>query len=179
MANLSKIARPYAKAIFELARQKGDLQAWSDSLQLLGAIASDPAVIGLMKDPKYPKEKLDELFLSVQPNALNEDSKNLIHVLGRFHRLSCLPDIASIYEIYRAQAEQVIKVTFLSAVPLDASYQQVVRARLSKRFKREIELDCHIDPTLIGGAIIRIGDEVIDGSVRGRLLSLKENLMSK
>lgn len=179
MANLSKIARPYAKAIFELARQERDFQAWSDSLQLLSAIASDPAVMGLMKDPKYPKEKLEELFVSIQPDSLNEESKNLIHVLGRFRRLSCLPDIARIYEIYRAQAEQVMKVTFLSAVPLDASYQQVVRARLSKRFQRQIELDCHVDPTLIGGAIIRIGDEVVDGSVRGRLLSLKENLVSK
>ncbi|MFO1258142.1 MAG: F0F1 ATP synthase subunit delta [Gammaproteobacteria bacterium] len=179
MANLSKIARPYAKAIFELARQKKDFNVWSESLQFLSMIASDPVVIGVMKDPKFAREKLIELFLSIQPDILNEDSRNLIHVLGRFRRLSCLPDISSIYEIYRAQAEQVIKVTCVSAVSLESSYQQLVREKLSKRFERQVELDCRIDPTLIGGAVIRIGDQVVDGSVRGRLLSLKENLVSK
>lgn len=176
MTDLSKIARPYAGAVFALAKQEGTLQAWSGSLQALSLIASDPVAIALMKNPKFSKEDLVDLFLSIAAEDLVESAKKLVQVLVRFKRLSCLPDIARLYEAYRARAEQVIKVELVSAQPLAESYQQLIAEKLSQRHQCQVDVIVETDPTLLGGAIIRTGDYVIDGSVKGRLQTLKESI---
>jgi F-type H+-transporting ATPase subunit delta len=177
MTDLSKIARPYASAVFAIAKQEGALQAWSGSLQALSLIASDPVAVSLMKNPKFSKENLVELFLSIGAEDLVESAKKLVQVLARFKRLSCLPDIARLYEEYRARAEQVIKVELVSAKPLAESYQQLIAEKLSQRHQCQVEVATEIDPTLLGGAIVRTGDYVIDGSVKGRLQTLKESIV--
>ena len=178
MTDLSKIARPYAKAIFELADKAQALAAWSERLNVLAMIAADPVVIHLMKNPKFSDERLVELFVTVAGDALNEEAKGLLNLLSHFKRLSCLPDIARLYEEYKARKAQVVNVEMISAIPVDESYQQRVQAKLSERLSCQIELLCQTDPSLLGGAIIRAGDYVIDGSVKGRLLKLKESIVS-
>lgn len=174
MSRNLKIARPYAKAAFELAQEENAFSEWSEMLQTAVLIASDESVARLMKDPKCSSKKLIELFLEVGKKVFSEKQQYYIKILGRFKRLSFLPEIAQLFEKMKSAAQRVMAVELISAFPVsEGDEQRFVRA-LKARMHCEIVLECVTDKSILGGAIIRSGDLVIDGSVRGKLRKLTE-----
>jgi F-type H+-transporting ATPase subunit delta len=172
MAETLTIARPYAQAAFLYAREQQMLKQWSEMLALLATIASDPAVRTLLDSPRLTEQQLADLFIQVGGEQLNDKCANFVRVLADNRRLGLLADIAALYEIQRRDAEGTVRAELVSAYPASEEQQAKVVASLRRRLGREIELSCSTDPGLLGGAIIRAGDLVIDGSVRGKLQRL-------
>lgn len=173
MAEKTTIARPYAEAVFELAQQRKELPRWSDMLELASAVAADPRMSALVGNPNVGKDQLIRLFLDVCGDRLSAEGQNLIRVLVDNDRLEVLTEIAALYETYRADAERTVEAQVVSAFPVDDAQQQQIIAMLKKRLGREVTLSCETDKSLLGGAIIRAGDLVIDGSVTGQLAKLQ------
>ena len=177
MAENSTIARPYAQAAFDLAKAKSDLSAWSDMLELASMVASDSNMAKAIDSPHVKDEDVVTLFLDVCGDKLNTEGKNFIRVLSENKRLNILNDIAIAYEQFRADAEGTLDAEVISAFPLSDEQQQNIVAGLKKRLGRDISLTTRVDDTLIGGAIIRAGDMVIDGTVTRHLDDLTHSLM--
>jgi len=177
MAEKTTIARPYAEAVFKLAQQQGSLKDWSERLQLYAAIASNPEMASLIGNPKISNEQLAELFGELCGDKLDDYGKNFIATLIENDRLDLLPEIAGLYEQARADAEGVITAEVLSALPLDDAQQKKIAASLKKRLGRDVVLECEVDESLLGGAVIRAGDLVIDGSAKGQVERLSNVLL--
>lgn len=169
MAENTTVARPYAQAAFELARGKGALRAWSEGLQLAAAVVADARVKKLIANPRVRPEQIQGLILGVCATHLASEGQNLIKVLIQNRRLALLPEIAALYESYRAEAERTLAAEVISAFPVSDEQQAKIAQALKKRLGRDISLVCKVDDTLLGGVIIRAGDLVIDGSVTGQL----------
>lgn len=176
MQGLSTLARPYAKAVFAHAVEHKTLAEFSEQLSTLNAITSDAQVERLIGHPRMPQNQLTDLIIDVAGAALSNQGSNLVKVLTDNQRLPLLPEIAAQYEQLRADAENRLDVQVTSALSLDAEQQQRLSDSLAKRFGREVNLSVDIDETLMAGAIIRAGDQVIDGSARGRLQRLEQQL---
>jgi F-type H+-transporting ATPase subunit delta len=172
MAERITIARPYAKAAFAQARAGKRLEAWSAVLQLAAAIAADARVKSLYGNPHVTPEQLVELFNGTAGDAFDGDARNFIATLAANRRLAFLPEIAATFERLRADHERTVEVTVTSAVALSAEQRERMTAALSRRMNREVHLHCELDPTLLGGAVLRAEDLVIDGSLAGGLVQL-------
>ena len=172
MAELITVARPYAQAAFEFASAGQALKDWSEMLSLLAAIADDAAMHELINSPHLTETQLADLFIQVAGENLNDNCANFVRVLASNGRLLLLPEIAALFEIDRRAAEGTVQAQLVTAFPASESQQAEVIASLRKRLGREVELSCSTDAELLGGAIIRAGDLVIDGSVRGKLQRL-------
>lgn len=173
---LTTIARPYAIAAFEYALANHDLASWEMMLQTAAAIAQDKKVSGLFDNPQITQKQLADLFCDVLKKMLDAEKKNFIQLLAEYHRLVALPEIAELFVKQREHYEKKITVELTSAIVLDPSRQQKFIDALTRRFKRKVTLECKVDPYLLGGAIIRAGDNVIDGSIRGKLNRLIESI---
>jgi F-type H+-transporting ATPase subunit delta len=178
MADKTTIARPYAKAAFAEARADSMLDAWSGALRTAAAVVRDPRVHALLGDPHVTGEQLAQLVLDIAGSGLGEHGRNFVQTLAQSRRLDCLPEISALFDAYKDEAEGVADVTVTSAAPLDARQQQALAEALARRLKREVRLHCAIDPQLLGGAVLRSGDLVIDGSVRGRLERIAHDLVA-
>lgn len=176
MAELATLARPYANAAFDIAKSDSQLDAWSRMLALLGAAATTAGVQRLLESPDLEDgakaSKLGELL----NEDLNDRGKRFLHVLAENKRLPLLPEIAEQFEERRAEEEQVLDVEIVAAYALSEAQEQKLGDALGRKYGREINMSSRVDDSLIGGAIIRAGDTVIDGSVQGRLQKLKETL---
>jgi F-type H+-transporting ATPase subunit delta len=169
MAEKATIARPYAKAAFEYAREHNAFDRWSQVLATGAAVVADERASHLLTNPRVKSEDLVALIADVCGGALDEHGRNFLLTLAMNRRLGLLPNIADIFERLRAEVENVLDVQLVSAVQLDEAQRQRMSEALTKRFKRTIRLHCEIDPSLVGGAIVRAGDFVIDGSLKARL----------
>lgn len=169
MSNLTTLARPYAKAAFELARDKGRFDQWQRALAVLAGIARQEEVQVVLKDPRVSVQQQAEIFIAAAGDALDQHAKNFVKVLAQYRRLGALPEIEADFTHLRAAAENVVHAELRTAVEASDKQRQQIGAALKKRLGREIELRCVVDETLIGGAQIRAGDLVIDSSVRGKL----------
>lgn len=169
MVEKSTIARPYAQAIFDLAHRQGRLAEWSDMLNLAAHVASDADMVALIGNPGVSRQRLSDLFLDICSGKLDSSAQNLIRVLVENGRLAVLPEIFAQFEIYKADAEKIVQAQVISAYELSQAQQQSIAAALKNRLGREVSLQCEVDTSLLGGAIIRAGDLVIDGSVTGQL----------
>ncbi len=178
MAEKSTIARPYAQAAFELAQDKNDLSAWSEMLALGAMIVSDEQLTRLIDNPEVSKDALLEVILKVAGDRLDTVGRNFIRVLADNGRLNVLPEIALLYEQHRAEAERYVDAEVISAFPLSDAQQQTLVDSLKKKLGREIRLTTSIDESLIGGAVVRAGDLVIDGSITGHLNKLAQTLIA-
>jgi ATP synthase, F1 delta subunit len=175
MAQAITLARPYARAAFELAHATGTLAAWSQALAFAAEVARDPRVTAMVGDPRVQPVQLVALHL---PAGMAEDAPfgQFLGAMAAQRRLSLLPEVAELYEDYRRESQSQLRVKVTSAMALDAAQAEQLKASLKRRFKREIELDPHVDPALLGGVVIDTGSEVIDGSARGRLQRLSSAL---
>jgi F-type H+-transporting ATPase subunit delta len=178
MADKTTIARPYAKAAFAEARADSMLGAWSESLHTAATVVEDRRVHSLLDDPHVTPVQLAQLVLDIAGAGLGEHGRNFVQALAEAGRLNCLPEIAALFDTYKDDAEGIADVTVTSAAPLDARQQQSLTAALTRRLKREVRLHCTTDPELLGGAVLRSGDLVIDGSVRGRLERIAHELVA-
>jgi len=169
MAEKATIARPYAKAAFESARQHSALERWSTVLATASSVVQDERVARLLSSPKVKPEQLSVLIGDIAGGDLDEQTRNFLATLASNRRLGLLPEIASMYEALRAEAENTADVQVVSAVALDEAQKQRLASALKKRLQREVRLHCEVDASLIGGAIVRAGDFVIDGSLKARL----------
>lgn len=172
MAELTTIARPYAQAVFKLAREQQAMDRWADMLGLAAVVASDAEMSRLIDNPRLTERQLADLFIEVCGDGLDEQGRNMIRVLAENRRLKALPEIHRLYMVLKSEAEGAIQAELLSARPVSETQKQAILESLKKRFGRDVELDCRIDESLVGGAVIRAGDLVIDGSVRGKLARL-------
>lgn len=169
MAEKATIARPYAKAAFEFAQEQKSFERWSQVLATGAAIVSEPAVAKLLTNPRVKPDDLVGLITEGGGDAVDEHGRNFLMTLAQNRRLGLLPEIAAQFEVLRAEIENVADVRIISAIRLSEAQQQRFSAALKKRLNREIRLHCEVDPSLIGGAIVRAGDFVIDGSLKARL----------
>ncbi|CAH1042708.1 MULTISPECIES: F0F1 ATP synthase subunit delta [Halomonadaceae] len=175
MAELLTVARPYAKAAFEYARDHEAFDSWSQALGFLSAAVANSDVRRLLGSPKLENDKKVAL-LSDMLSEKQEGLSRFLDTLADQGRLLALPFIAEQFEYLRAEHEQRVEVTVTSAYKLTAAQQTKLANALKKRLNREISITTQVDKTLIGGVILRAGDTVIDGSVRGRLNRLSEAL---
>ena len=178
MADKNTLARPYAKAAFEYALSEGKLADWSAMLNFVAQAATDSQVVELLKAPALSSKAKAELILEICQAKLDDQGKNFIALLSEQGRLPLIPVIAEIYEEFKAEQEKSVEAEVRTAFELSQEQQQVLIAALKKRLNREVSLKVVLDKRLIGGVIIRTGDLVIDGSLRGKLAKLAESLKS-
>jgi F-type H+-transporting ATPase subunit delta len=169
MADKSTIARPYAKAAFQEARDRKRLGPWSEALQTAAAVVSDSRVEALLGNPRVTPEELAALVSETAGPQLDEEGRNFVRTLADNRRLSLLPEISARFDELKGEAEGVVDVTVTSAAPLDESQRSQLATALERRLGRSVRLQCAVDSALIGGAVLQAGDMVIDGSLRGRL----------
>lgn len=172
MAERLTIARPYAKAVFALARAQQRLPQWSEALALAAAVVADERVHPLLTSPLVSGEQLVGLINGVAGAKFDDTARNFISTLAVNRRLGLLPEIAARYAQLRADAERTVEVTVSSATELSAEQRSHYVAALQKRLGRAVHLHCVLDPALLGGAMVRADDLVIDGSVRSGLAQL-------
>jgi len=169
MADKSTIARPYARAAFEEARLTRQLEPWSQALHTGAAVVADRRVAELLGNPHVTPEELAQLVIGIAGPKLGAQGANFIRTLAANRRLPLLPEIAALFDTLMDAEQGVADVTVTSAAPLDAAQQQLLAAALEKRLKRTVRPHFATDPALIGGAVVKSGDLVIDGSLRTRL----------
>ena len=178
MADRLTTARPYAKAAFAQAKASGSLGSWSGALARAAAAASDQRVRGLFGSPKVTTQQLAELVSGVAGEGLDQYGRNFIALLAENKRLPFLPEISTIFDQLKDDAERVADVAITSATPMGAGEEAKLVAALEKRFDRKVRVHTAVDPGLIGGAVVRAGDLTIDGSVKARLARLAQDLIA-
>lgn len=176
MAERATIARPYADAAFEFARDANALAKWGGMLRFVEGIATDPQMAEVLGRPRLSGDEKASLLLSVAGDRIDAGMRNFVHVLVEADRIVLLPEIRAIFEALRDDAEGVAKATIETALALTPEQTASLTAALEKRFGKRVEATVRIDPALIGGARITVGDTVIDGSVQGKLDAMAQVL---
>jgi F-type H+-transporting ATPase subunit delta len=176
MAELITIARPYAQAAFALAAENNALPAWAEMLKLASAVVSDPKVHTALDNPRLSAGDKEALFLSICGDKLNAEGRNFVRVLVQSDRIGLLPEIRQIFDSLKDDADGVARAHISSAFPVTDSELAALKAALERRFGKRIEATVDVEPELIGGATIVVGDTVIDGSVRGELQAMATHL---
>jgi F-type H+-transporting ATPase subunit delta len=176
MAELSTIARPYAEAVFELAKETEDFSEWSDILNFLQTIIEDPQMSQVVDNPRVDKATLTDLWLALCDTQISEAGKNLVQLLVAHRRLRAIPHIVRQYEALKANYQGYIQVEIASPYEVTPSQQQELESILQRRLGKAIDFNMTLDQSLIGGWLIRAGDQVIDASIKGRLQQLAINL---
>jgi F-type H+-transporting ATPase subunit delta len=169
VADKTTIARPYAKAAFEEAKAGNQLGPWSETLKTASIVVQDPRVQKLLGNPSVSTADLVKLVTDLTGPQLDGQGQNFVQTLAENRRLGYLPEISSLFDELKDEAEGIVDVTVTSAAPLENGQREALAAALQRRLKRQIRLHCETDPSLLGGAVLRAGDLVIDGSVRARL----------
>ena len=179
MADNNTIARPYAQAVFELAREAGELAGWSEALDVAGQFLADGQVTAYLSDPAFNNEQrlefLTGLFAKAGISLLGGQEKkgtNFLKLLLEYRRTAALPEIAAHFEALKAEIENIVDVTVTSASAISEVQRDAISTALRERLGRDVHIATAIDENLIGGAVIKAGDVVIDGSLRARLEGL-------
>lgn len=169
MAEPLTIARPYAEAVFKLARDSNDLARWSRTLEVLEILVRDPQMQAAIGDPNLSAQQLESLILGVAGEAVDGAGRNFVQVLITNDRLMLMSEIRALFEELRREHEGILEARIISALPIDDRQQAELVARLEAKHGRKVSAQVEVDPKLIGGVRIAIGDKVIDATVRGKL----------
>ena len=172
MAEISTIARPYAVAAYKLGKEQKALAKWSEMLGFATAVANNAQMQAYIQDPKVVSSDLQAAFLKVCGEKLNENAQNLIKVLVEYGRLSILPAITSAFEELKAQDEGVLDAQIIAAAKISDKEVKDLVKRLETKFGKKITASVTVDPEIICGIKIVVGDTVIDASVKGQLQNL-------
>jgi len=184
MADLSTIARPYARALFDIASAAGNLAGWSDALHAAAAVLGEPAAERFLSNPALDDAQraafVETVGQDLPGGALlrTNEGKGFLRLLAENDRLTALPEIAAQFDALKAQAENKVKATLVSAAEVDAAVAEQVAQALERKLGRKVELTLAVDPEILGGAVIRAEDMVIDASVRTRLRELANALVA-
>lgn len=177
MAEKATIARPYARAAFGHAHSRGRLAAWSGLLGVAAAVTADARVKALLQNPTVSADRVVDLMAGIAGDLADEEGRNFLRVLAANRRLALLPQIIEQFEKLRSEVENTLDVHVTTAYALDDAQRARLSASLGRRFGREIRLHETVDATLVGGAVVRAGDLVIDGSLKGRLEQLASQMV--
>lgn len=178
MAEAITIARPYAEAVFKLAKERNALLAWSEMLELIAAVATDKQIKALIGNPQIPLKTLRDIICGACNGGLNKEGKQFVGLLIENKRLSVLDQIVNLFEEFKAKHESSLEARIRSAFSLNESQLDKLISVLENRFQRKINAQVDVDTGLIGGVKIEIGDQVIDCSVYGRLEAMAAALKS-
>lgn len=177
MADNASIARPYAKAVFDLAQETGTFEAWTAALGNLSAISNDEAFSTLVNDPSVEGSTIAELLTDLSKETLPEGGANLVNLLVQNDRLGALTDIGQQYSDLVAKAKALVNAEVTTAIALTEDQKLSLSSALEARLGMKVLLEEIVDASLVGGAIIRAGDMVIDGSAKGRIEKLSMTLL--
>ena len=176
MAENVTIARPYAEAVFKLAKEQNTLAQWAKMLALLETIVKDPHVAAYVSNPNFSAEQIESLLLGICGKKLDGMGRNFVQVLTRNDRLTLLPEIRVLFEALKSEQEGVLEVKINSAFPLSKKQESELVRCLKRRYQRKVVTQLSIEPELIGGVIIAVGDHVLDATVRGKLEAMRTAL---
>jgi len=171
------LARPYARAVFELAQSKGQLKEWSEQLALMAAVVGNDSMKSALDNPRLTKSDAGKLIIQVCGEDLGDGAANLLKILSENDRLGQLPMIAALYNRFRDDAEGTVEAEVISALPLSETQKNAIANALKQRLGRDVQLNCSVNEDLVGGAVIRAGDLVIDGSAVEYLRQLSSALI--
>ncbi len=178
MAELSTLARPYAKAAFEYAREHDALDQWSEQLGTVAAVVGDERMESVLDNPSLTAEQQAQTLGEICGDALGGEAKNFVSILASNKRLGLLPEIYQQFASFKANLEKSVDVEVVSAFDLADTTRDRLADVLGRKLEREVKVSTTTDSDLLGGVLIRAGDMVIDGSVRGRLDKLAEAMNS-
>ena len=179
MSNVTSIARPYARAAFACASDKNNMDAWSVLLKQTTKIINQKSMQNLLKNPCIDKRVAYECLLEFCKAVIFPFGKNFLKLMATNQRLLVLPEVKDLFERYKAELANQVTAYVISTVPLTKIEEQTLEKVLSERFQSHIKLDCHTDKNLLGGLVVRVGDLVIDDSVRGKLERLRATLVNQ
>jgi len=174
--DLITIARPYAEAVFDRAKETDSLESWTDMLEFLATVSADASVADVIANPSVDHERRLQLMLDIGADVLSEEGQNLVRLLVENDRLSALPDISALFQQMKSEHDGAIDVEVISAYALKPAVEKQLAVALKKKLGREVRISSSKDPALIGGVKIRAGDMVIDGSVAGAVSQLANEL---
>lgn len=169
MAESVTIARPYAEALFRAAKESGNLAKWAGQVSLLAQVAANPEAREAIGDPNVAAPQLVDLFRSACGTAVDAELSNFIQLLANNDRLGLLPEIGELFEGYKDAEEGTKQAEIVSAFPIDATQVNALLPKLESVFKTKLEASVSVDPELIGGIKVIVGDQMLDASVRGKL----------
>ncbi|TQV71049.1 F0F1 ATP synthase subunit delta [Aliikangiella marina] len=176
MAELTTLARPYAKAAFEFALEAKKLAEWSDMIGFASQVVSDESMQQLLTSPHFTKEDQRDAMLKVCEDRLDANGTNFIKLLAQNGRLLALPEIEVLFNFLRSEFEKTVEAHVTSATELNEQQITQIKEKLAAKLGREVEVDVEVDGDILGGLIIQAEDLVIDGSVRGKLTKLSDTL---
>ena len=178
MAELTTLARPYAKAVFDAAKEQDAVDSWDQALALVGLIAANEAVKNILANPGLSERRKAELFFGTAEEQFPEALRNFLLILAESKRLALLPEISTMFALYRAELERTVSIKVSTAYEMTPEEQQHLAQALSKKLERKVALETAVDRSLIGGVVVNSGDLVIDASVRGKLAKMAKALGS-
>ena len=177
MSELTTVARPYAKAAFDFAVEKGAIEQWQQMLAFAAEVTLNPDMKNVLSSV-MASEQLAQLFINICDEQLDENGQNLIKVLAENQRLVALPAISDLFDALKADYEKEIEVQVTAATELTEAQQTALSASLEKRLARKVKLHCNVDAALVAGMVIKAGDTVIDGSIKSKLSRLSDALQA-
>ena len=178
MAELTTLARPYAKAVFDAAQDQNAVDQWDQALAFAAQVAADQEVKNILANPGLSEQRKAELFADCFEEPLPEALRNFLLILAENKRLPLLPEISALFSLYRADLERTVKMKVSTAFEMTEEQQQKLIEALSKKLERKVALETAVDQSLIGGVVVNTGDLVIDASVRGKLAKMARALGS-
>jgi F-type H+-transporting ATPase subunit delta len=176
MSSVTTLARPYAKAAFELADAENATRSWNDMLDLASALVSEEGMANLLQSPEVTKSQVVQILKDTAGESFNSRFTDFLSVLAENKRLSLLPEITSLYQRLREEADRLLRVKVVSAFALDEDQSRRMQEALARRFDRDILLETEVDSSVIGGAVVYADGQVIDGSLKDRLAKLSNSL---
>ncbi len=176
MSDLATLARPYAEAVFKRAKEAKATDKWSEMLAFVALVMQDNELVALVKNPKVTEDRVVHLILDISKGLLDKEGTNLVKLLAQYDRLLLAPEIAVLYENYKAEDEGYVDVDVTSAFALTKEEEKKLTTTLKKTLNKTVRLKTDVDKTLIGGFLARAGDIVIDGSIKGQLQQLTKRL---
>jgi F-type H+-transporting ATPase subunit delta len=176
MAEAITVARPYAVAAWRHADAEGKADLWSEMLDFMADVVRNETMAKIVEDPRIDADQLSTLMLDICGGRLNETAESFLKLLVENGKLGLMPDIASVYASMKSEAGGAVDATLLAAFPVNAKFEQEISTAMKKRLNREVNFRTEEDKSLLGGVIIRVGDTVIDASVKGQLEALASNL---
>ncbi|TNF94358.1 MAG: F0F1 ATP synthase subunit delta [Gammaproteobacteria bacterium] len=176
MSEAITIARPYAIAVYRHAKSEDKLDLWSDMLEFMSSVVTDPAMAEIIADPRVEASKLSTLMLDICGGRLNTTAENFVRLLIDNGKLGLMDEIFMVFNDMKAEESGSINAELIAAYPVNAMFEQAIGTAMKKRLNRDLSFTTNIDKSLIGGVVIRAGDMVIDASVRGQIESLAAEL---
>jgi F-type H+-transporting ATPase subunit delta len=176
MSELATLARPYAVAVFKRAKETATTKKWSENLALMSAVLSNNDISVVIDNPKVNKQALSAFMLDICQGQVSEEAENLLQLLVQNNRLTLVPIIATLFEAYKTEDEGYVDVEVIVAYAFTKEEKPKFASTLEKTLGKKVNMNVTVDKSLIGGALVRAGDRVIDGSIRGQLQHMQKTL---